>query len=102
MIIRDVNGYKLILTKNQLKESTGEVVPGDKWTLDLSELTKPNEGPIARIRVYLHRVDDVYGNATGECFAVPSRNSIGCRTFTVKTFNRIMRAALDLKAERGK
>jgi hypothetical protein len=103
MIITDIRGGKLKLTSTTLTELTGEVVPGDKWTLDLSELTKA--GATDRVtELFLHRIDRTYGKITGKitgaCTADASHLRIGCRVFTIRTFGRIVRAALDLK-EKG-
>jgi hypothetical protein len=99
MIITDVKGGKLRLTSTSLTELTGEVLPGDRWTLNLSELTR--KGATNRVtELFLHRVDRTYGTVTGACTADASHLRIGCRAFTTRTFARIMRAALDLK-EKG-
>ena|ERR1017187_5451674 len=99
MIITDVKGGKLRLTSTSLTELTGEVLPGDRWTLNLSELTR--KGATDRVtELFLHRVDRTYGTCTGECTADALHTRIGCRVFTIRTFARIMRAALDLK-EKG-
>jgi hypothetical protein len=99
MIITDVKGGKLRLTSTALTELTGEVMPGDKWTLDLSELTRGG-ATNGLNELLLHRVAADYGEVTGACKARAFSLQIGCRTFTVRTFARIMRAALDLK-EKG-
>lgn len=108
MIITDLKGGKLRLTKTTLTELTGTAVPGDKWTLDLTELTKdgatsmPVESQSKRcVELFLHRIDrDLHGRVTGACTLDTAHLRIGCRVFTIRTFGRIMRAALDLK-EKG-
>ena len=99
MIITDVRGGKLRLTSTSLTELTGEVMPGDKWTLDLPELTKAGATD-GYLELRLHRGDRTYGLVTGACTADALHTRIGCRVFTIRTFARIMRAALDLK-EKG-
>jgi hypothetical protein len=99
MIITDVIGGKLKLTSTTLTELTGEVLPGDKWTLRLTELTRA--GATDRVtELFLHRIDRTYGKVTGACTVDALHTRIGCRVFTIRTFARIMRAALDLK-EKG-
>jgi hypothetical protein len=99
MIITDVNGEKLLLTKTFLKELTGEVVPGAKWRLDLTELTR-SCATSRGVELLLQRIDRTYGKVTGVCTADAAHLRIGCRLFTIRTFGRIMRAALDLQ-EKG-
>ena len=98
MIITDIRGGKLRLTSTTLTELTGERMPGDKWTLDLIELT--NVRTDGTDEMTLHRIDRTYGTVTGACTADALHTRIGCRVFTIRTFARIMRAALDLK-EKG-
>jgi hypothetical protein len=98
MIITDVRGGKLKLTSTSLTELTGESMPGDKWTLNLIELAKVETDGTDEMP--LHRVDRTYGSVTGACTADAAYLRIGCRVFTIRTFGRIMRAALDLK-EKG-
>jgi len=97
MIIRDVNGGKLRLTKTTFTELTGEAQPGDKWTLKLSELNRDN-ALTGDVELRLSRIDPTYGKVGGVCRAKGLH--IGCRTFTIRTFGRIIRAALDLR-EKG-
>ena len=99
MIITDVKGGKLKLTRTALTELTGEVNPGHKWTLDLTELIRKG-ATNGRTALLLRRIDRTYGEVTGACAALSVSRQIGCRWFTVSTFARIMRAALDLK-EKG-
>jgi hypothetical protein len=100
MIITDAKGGKLKLTRTTLTELTGEAMPGDKWTLRLSELTRAGATDEGRTALLMHRIDPAYGELTGACTASAFHLQIGCRGFTVRTFARIMRAALDLK-EKG-
>jgi len=96
MIIRDVKGGKLRLTKTTLTELTGEAIDGDKWTLNLSELNR--EGTLnGSIELWLHRTSPTYGKVPGVCRADAAKRRIGCRSFTIRTFGHIIRAALALR-----
>ena len=65
MIITDAKGGKLKLTRTTLTELTGEAMPGDKWTLRLSELTRAGATDGGRTALLMHRIDPAYGELTG-------------------------------------
>jgi len=93
MIIKDINGEKLALTKTTLTEVTGECVDGDKWALKLRDL---KEGGFVE-RGVLYRTDDVYGDVTGFICYDPEKRRIGCRWFSKKVFTVIQKAIKESK-----
>jgi len=95
MIITDVNGGKLSLTKTKLREVTGSRVQGENWALKLKDL----KGGILQDgdQVPLYHYDEEWGNTGGFATYIPSRRKIGCRTFDKKNFALIKKAIKELK-----
>jgi hypothetical protein len=93
MIIKDINGEKLALTKTTLTEVTGECVDGNKWALKLRDL---KEGGFV-VRGVLYRTDDLYGDVIGHISYDPQGRRIGCRTFSKKVFAAIRKAIKETK-----
>jgi hypothetical protein len=88
-IIKDVNGETLRLTKTHLKEITGEMCPGDKWSMPLSELKRSILYDSWYVRLFL--TGDSKRPGAVSYSVIDAR--IGCRTFSVRTFNQILTAA---------
>ena len=91
MIIKDVNGGKLSLTKTILKEVTGFIC--NPYFLDLADLkkTKGEEG-LVRIRAVPVEIRVLFPRGMKVEFT-PSKYEIGCRTFSPETFAQILKAA---------
>lgn len=83
-IIKDVKGGTLRLTSTSLVERTGESMPPCKWRLALSSLSDAMDGE----ELPIYRLGCV-GHATFR----PNKRTIGCRTFDVKNWKKIMKAA---------
>ena len=96
MIITDLNGGTLELSKTKLTEVTGESVPGTLWFLPLKSLLKPVNKWGLKI---FSRVEDGVLDKGWARYEGPSRNSIGCRQFDAATFKKIMAAAQRTKAK---
>jgi hypothetical protein len=94
MIIKDINGEKLALTKTTLTEVTGEVMPNYKWALKLRDLKKAF--PVIE-RDVLYRTDEAYGDIVGDITYDPQNRRIGCRTFGKKVFAKILKAIKETK-----
>jgi hypothetical protein len=101
MIIKDINGEKLALTKTTLTEVTGEVMPNYKWALKLRDLKKAF--PVIE-RGVLYRTDEAYGDmeewnpkVVGHITYNPQNRRIGCRTFSKKVFAAIRKAIKETK-----
>jgi hypothetical protein len=94
MIIKDINGGKLALTKTTLTEVTGGAVERNKWALKLRDL---KEGFPVIERGVLYRTDDVYGDVTGFICYDPEKRRIGCRWFSKKVFTVIQKAIKESK-----
>jgi hypothetical protein len=86
MIITDLNGGTLELSKTKLTEVTGESVPGTLWFLPLKSLLEPINKWGLKI---FNRMED--GPAWG--WAGFEAGRIGCRAFDAATFKKIMAAA---------
>jgi len=88
MIITDLNGGTLELSKTKLTEVTGESVPGTLWFLPLKSLLKPVG--IYGLEIFTHT--ELYGLDNG-WVRFEAGHRIGCRTFDAATFKKIMAAA---------
>ena len=97
--ITDTAGGTLRLTTTKLVELTGEVIPGNKWYLNLRSLLEPETKYSFNDYVKLHRVG---GGTTGWAVLIPSVCRIGCRYFTAKDFALIMKAARATKGAKKK
>jgi hypothetical protein len=87
MIITDVNGGKLSLTKTRLREVTGEAVPGNTWSVNLVDLKAAfQDQPV------LYRTDEMWGDLRGHITYSPKERVIGCRTFDAENFAVILKA----------
>jgi hypothetical protein len=96
MIITDVNGGKLSLTKTKLREVTGSRVQGKNWSLKLKSL-KGWSLKLNGDQVPLYRYDKKWGHRGVFATYIPSRRKIGCRTFDKKNFALIKKAIKELK-----
>ena len=94
MIITDLNGGTLELSKTKLTEITGEYVPGTLWFLPLKSLLKPVHKGELKI---FSRTED--GLAWGWAGFEAGRPRIGCRAFDAATFKKIMAAAQRTQAK---
>ena len=96
MIITDLNGGTLELSKTKLTEVTGESVPGTLWFLPLKSLLKPiNKWGL---KIFSRMEDGVLDKGWAR-YEDPSLNRIGCRQFDAATFKKIMAAAQRTKAK---
>ena len=90
MIITDVRGGKLELSKTRLTEVAGGAIPEMLWYLPLKTLARA--GDYQELRILSTRSHDgnhLHGYAKLEL----SSNRIGCRYFDDATFKKIMKAA---------
>ena len=94
MIITDLNGGTLELSKTKLTEVTGESIPGTLWFLPLKSLLEPVNNWGLKI---FNRMED--GPAWGWAGFEAGRPRIGCRAFDAATFKKIMAAAQRTKAK---
>jgi hypothetical protein len=94
MIITDLNGGTLELSKTKLTEVTGESVPGMLWFLPLKSLLEPINKWGLKI---FNRMED--GPAWGWAGFEAGRPRIGCRAFDAATFKKIMAAAQRTQAK---
>jgi len=94
MIITDLNGGTLELSKTKLTEVTGESVPGTLWFLPLKSLLKPVG--IDGLEIFTHT--ELYGLDNGWA-RFEAGHRIGCRTFDAATFKKIMAAAQRTQAK---
>ena len=94
MIITDLNGGTLELSKTKLTEVTGESVPGTLWFLPLKSLLEPVHEWGLKI---FSRTED--GPAWGWAGFEAGRPRIGCRAFDAATFKKIMAAAQRTQAK---
>jgi hypothetical protein len=83
MIIKDVNGGKLQLSKDRLEEVSGELYPPIKYHVLLKDVNR------AKNRIKLRRV----GSKGFTVAFVPQGFTIGCREFSPATFAKILKAA---------
>lgn len=92
-IVKDLKGGTLRLTRTKLVELTGQT-GFSKWTLELSELKSPRLVN-GCLWVDIHRpcVFDGANDIVTCVMCAPKNHKIGCRTFSARTFNKIMRAA---------
>ena len=96
MIITDLNGGTLELSKTKLTEVTGESVPGTLWFLPLKSLLKPiNKWGL---KIFSRMEDGVLDKGWAR-YEDPSLNRIGCRKFDAATFKKIMAAAQRTQAK---
>ena len=93
MIITDLNGGTLELSKTKLTEVTGESVPGTLWFLPLKSLLKPYKWGLK----IFNRMED--GPAWAWAGFEAGRPRIGCRAFDAATFKKIMAAAQRTQAK---
>ena len=97
MIITDLNGGTLELSKTKLTEVTGESTPGTLWFLPLKSLLKPvNHWGLLKI---FSRMEDGVLDDGWALYEDPSLNRIGCRQFDAATFKKIMAAAQRTQAK---
>jgi hypothetical protein len=92
VIIKDITGGKLKLTKAALVEVTGESIPGVKWRLTLKLLVGAENGKELRIT---RREGNSRMHGCARYF--PQLRRIGCRTFDRKTFALILKAVKEAK-----
>ena len=93
MIIKDIKGKKLELKtkKATLTEVTGEALKGTKWSLDLRQLNTVEPGGCLTI------VQSTGEGYRGAARFYPEIRTLGCRTFTKKTFALILKVAKGAK-----
>ena len=96
MIITDLNGGTLELSKTKLTEVTGESIPGTLWFLPLKSLLEPVHE--WGLKIFSRMEDGVLDNGWA-LYKDPSLNRIGCRQFDAATFKKIMAAAQRTKAK---
>ena len=101
MIITDVNGKKLSLSKTTLREVNGECITGNKWTADLDMVRKAVrrslEGEID-VQLTIHRLSRSLGyKVFGIAYVDAHIQKIGCRRFTKPVWNKIMKAVKTAK-----
>lgn len=98
MIIKDVNGLKLSLTKTRLTEVDTIDLGCPGYYLPLQNLLEPStslddEGnPCSRVLILL-KEKDLYWDPHPEVIYDPVKFKIGCRTFSPATFAKILKAA---------
>lgn len=94
MIIKDIHGGTLSLTKTQLIERKGGV---GKYYLNLADLKKGERITVTQVndkdfdKTLIPSLGAYHGDATADFCPAPRR--IGCRKFSVATYNKIMEAA---------
>jgi hypothetical protein len=89
MIIKDVNGGRLELTKTRLLESYGaHALPR---YLELSDLRASHIGKLDD--VVITRIDKLSSGNSMSIAYEPKKHTIGCRTFSPAAFAKILKAA---------
>lgn len=100
-LIKDIHGGTVLLTKTHIKESTGEVIPGEKWQMSFVHL-RHRLGYTPSVSDPRHTslgwyVDIELLNSpwprTGEATVHHGARKLGCRHFTKANYNKIMQAA---------
>jgi hypothetical protein len=89
VIIKDVKGKKLNLSKTRLREVRGMADPYPCWVV-LSELRAVVKAGINEVQLHCSICPQ------GNCIKVnysPETFTIGCRTFSPETFMKILKAA---------
>jgi hypothetical protein len=87
MIIKDIKGGKLSLTKTKLTEISGEAIKGWRWYLLLSTLkSAKNHEDMSIFPLFAW-------DYPGVARLYVENNRIGCRTFDKVTFDKILKAA---------
>ena len=101
MIIKDIKGGKLRLTKTKLTEISGEAIKGWRWYLLLSTLKSAKNHEYMSIFCAKNHEDmSIFSlpkhrtwNYPGIARLYVENNRIGCRTFDKVTFDKILKAA---------
>jgi len=109
MIIKDINGNKLRLTKKVLTEVTGEAFTGEKWSVKLIDLKNWEENgllyteqPILFRNPTQDELDFSWilnseGKTTGWTVYKPRARRIGCRKFDKSTWAILSKAIKEAK-----
>jgi hypothetical protein len=110
MIITDINGNKLSLTTAYLKQIKGHepdegvlLTYGRLRLSDLKDALKTMKAASTtgvRVTIDLGRSPEDY-DSRYVIIVNPTFHRIGCRTFTPKTYARIMKAVKNSRPERG-